>query len=164
MKGASPFLQHPTQWNTFAISSFIPTEIQHRVRFLKDDISPVLSQRLWIDYKLKYFYQTQVPSFSCLVTVGSTAVSIFVVILVELTNAVSTCQFNKYNYKYWDGCAVYVTQASLCFANQVAASKIFVKVSLYVFVNVSLLHVFLALCKPEPSWSLTKISKPCWKY
>ena len=51
-------------------SSFIPTEIQHIsiVRFLKDDTSPLLGQRLWIDHKLKYFYQTQVPSFSCWAT------------------------------------------------------------------------------------------------
>ena len=34
----------------------------------------------------------------------SAAVSIFDVILVELTNV---CQFNQYNNKYWDGSAVY---------------------------------------------------------
>ena len=39
--------------------------------------------------------------------VDSIAVSIFVVILVELTNTDSICQFNQYNNKYWDGCAVY---------------------------------------------------------
>ena len=43
------------------------------------------------------------PNLQQRVWLNSAAVSIFVVILVELTN----CQFNQHNYKYWDGSAVY---------------------------------------------------------
>ena len=40
-----------------------------------------------------------------IIDVDSTSVSAFVVMLV---GKYSSCQLNQYNYKYWDGNAVYI--------------------------------------------------------
>ena len=52
------------------------------------------------------FFSDNVPNSkeSWRYRLDSAAVSIFVAILVELTNSI--CQFNQYVYKYWDGSAV----------------------------------------------------------
>ena len=43
----------------------------------------------------------------CTTQLDSISISMFVDVLVELTNTI--CQFNQYTDKYWDGSAVYLT-------------------------------------------------------
>ena len=76
----------------------------------------------------KWFFSLKKVSWSPR-KVDSTAVSIFVVTLVELTN----CQFNQYHYKYWDGSAVYrkVTKKWSLFQEGQMKNEQFLKLCLY---------------------------------
>ena len=75
----------------------------------------IMNQKLWLVEKTAFpfgaengegpFWNYLVSTMQHIIDVDSSSVSAFVVILVD---KYSNCQLNQYNYKYWDGNAVYI--------------------------------------------------------